>query len=97
MAFIVRKSSTSVKSVSTPTPVSRLQDALDTNFGTLDSDQDGKYVTYDDTTSKFILSTADELLLESVSDNDIPDDFIRTLENEINLSNILSDVDGGTF
>ena len=97
MAFVVRKTSISTRSVSSPTHISRIQDAIDTNFGTLNSNQDGKFVSYDNSLGKFTLSTSDELLSESVSDNDIPDEFITTLENEIDLSNILSLVDGGTF
>lgn len=97
MAIVLRKSATSSRTVTTQTPISRLQDALDTNFGTLDASQDGKYVAYDTSSGKFVLSTADELLLESVSDNDVPDPFVRALENDINLGDLIGNIDGGTF
>lgn len=100
MAIILRKSSTTTtigRTVTSQTPISRLQDALDTNFGTLDASQDGKYVAYDTSLGKFVLSSADELLLESVSDSDVPDPFVRALEDDINLGQIIGNIDGGTF
>ncbi len=97
MAFVVRKSSTPAKSISSPTQISNMRDALDTKFGVLNSVQDGKIVAYDSSTNKFVLETSDSILTEAVSDNDLPDDFVRTLETEINLDTLLTEVDGGVF
>lgn len=70
----------------------------DTDFGTLDETKDGLLVSYDAATNKFILKTPDELLSTSADDNVLPDDFVTTLEGELNLGQIqLDNLDGGSF
>lgn len=70
----------------------------DVNFGDLGPESDGKIVSYDSTTNKFVLITADELLSVSAEDNDIPDEFVTALEGELNLGQIeLDNLDGGSF
>ena len=70
----------------------------DTNFGDLGPLKNGQIVSYDSTTNKFILITADQLLGISAEDDVIPDDFITTLEGELNLGQIqVESLDGGVF
>ena len=97
MSFVVRKQSTTTKKLSSPVQISRMQDALDADFGTLNAVQDGRFVAYNDTTKKFNLKTSDDILLESISDNRFPDGFIGALENQISYGGIIPDIDGGTF
>jgi len=85
----------SVQSVREPSIISEMGD---TDFGTLDATKDGLIVSYDSVNDKFILSTADQLLGVSAEDSDIPDDFVTTLEGELNLGQIQVDnLDGGEF
>ena len=76
---------------------STLQEMGDTNFGTLDSSKDGLFVTYNNDTSLFELISADDLLVRSVEDNDVADQFIEVLEDEIDLGSVSSNIDGGSF
>ena len=69
----------------------------DTDFGILDESQDGKYVVFDHSTNNFKLLSADELLVSSVSDGDLPEDFIDQIEAEIDLGEVNEDIDGGAF
>ena len=52
-------------------------------------------MSYDSATDKFVLVTADELLLTSVSDDDLPDDFIDRLEEELIIP--VTELDAGGF
>ena len=89
--------SRSVNVTSTRQP-SQLEELGDTNFGTLDETKDGMLVSYDSATDKFILITADNVLEDSASDNDLPDVFIDQVEAEVDLGTIaLDDLDGGQF
>jgi len=69
----------------------------DVNFGELDSDQDGKIVSYDSSQNKFVLISADQVLIDSVDDDDVPDDFVRNLEDELDVAALTEGIDGGTF
>lgn len=70
----------------------------DTDFGTLDESKDGMVVSYDAATDKFVLITADDVLIESARDEDIPNDFIEQVEDEIDLGDIqIGELDGGGF
>jgi hypothetical protein len=85
----------SVQSVREPSIISEMGD---TAFGTLDASKDGLIVSYDSGTNKFILKTPDQLLSTSADDNILPDDFVSTLESELNLGQIqLDNLDGGSF
>lgn len=89
------RSKPSVQSVREPSIISEMGD---TDFGTLDATKDGLIVSYDSANDKFILRTADQLLGVSAEDSDIPDDFVTTLEGELNLGQIQVDnLDGGEF
>lgn len=86
---------TNVQSTRQP---SRMGEMGDTDFGELDVTKDGLIVSYDSNTNKFILKTTDELLSTSAEDSDIPDDFVRALEGELNLGQIqIDNLDGGLF
>ena len=75
-----------------------IDELADTDFGTLDASKDGMVVSYDAATDKFILITADDVLIESARDEDIPDDFVEQVENEIDLGDIqIGELDGGGF
>ena len=69
----------------------------DVSFGELDSNQDGKVVSYDSTQNKFVLISADQVLIDSVDDNDVPDDFVRNIEDELDTAALTEGLDGGTF
>ena len=87
----------SINVTSTRQP-SQLEELGDTNFGTLDETKDGMIVSYDSATDKFILITADNVLEDSASDDDLPDVFIDQVESEVDLGTIaLDDLDGGAF
>ena len=84
----------SVNSVREPSIISEMGD---TNFGDLGPVQDGKIVTYDSTSNKFVLVTIDELLSVSAEDNNISDTFVNVLETELNLGQTIDNLDGGLF
>lgn len=89
----VRKLST--QSARQPSIVSEMGDV---DFGTLDATKDGQIVSYNSTTNKFVLITADDLLSVSAEDNDVPDALITALEGELDLGTIqVESLDGGTF
>jgi len=84
-----------VQSVREPSIITEMGDV---DFGTLDATKDGLIVSYNAATNKFILQTPDELLSTSADDSVLPDDFIATLEGELNLGQIqLDNLDGGVF
>ena len=96
---VVRKSpiQETVK-VTTTRSSNSIEELGDTNFGTLDESKDGMIVSYDSKTDKFILITADNVLEESVVDEDLPDVFIDQIEAEVDIGTIaLDDLDGGTW
>jgi hypothetical protein len=99
MAYVIRKSQKSTtRLVDSQTPINRIQDAIDANFGTLDETKDGLFVSYDSQTDKFVLTNSDELLSIAASDQDIPDPFVRVLEGEINLGSLFGqEIDAGEF
>ena len=84
----------SVASIRNP---SRMEEMGDTGFGTLNESKDGMVVSYDNSTDRFILISADDLLETSVEDSDLPDTFISALESEIDLAQIMGDLDGGAW
>lgn len=84
-----------VQSVREPSIISEMGD---TSFGELDASKDGLIVSYDAVTDKFILKTADQLLSASAEDANVPDEFVRALEGELNLGQIqVESLDGGSF
>tara|TARA_A100001201_G_scaffold110866_1_gene94829 strand:+ start:170 stop:589 length:420 start_codon:yes stop_codon:yes gene_type:complete len=88
----VEDTSTAVPSAVFPT---KIRDMNDTSFGTLDSTKDGQLVSYSTTNDKFVLITADDVLVESVADDDLPDAFADQLNDEIDIT--ITSIDGGSF
>jgi hypothetical protein len=96
--LIVKKKTISEKRVTLTRVATDLQLMGDVNFGELGEDKDGLLVSYDAATDKFILVEGDKILLDSISDNDVPDTFVRELEEELRLGQIAVDnLDGGSF
>lgn len=86
------------RKVDSQRPITTLEQMGDANFGILDSSKDNLLVSYDSTTDKFILVSADEILSASAEDLDLPNDFVTQVENELDLGNIqLDNLDGGSF
>lgn len=86
------------KKVASQRPITTLEQMNDANFGTLNASKDNLIVSYDSTTDKFILVSADQILSTSAEDLDLPDNFITQVENELDLGNIqLDNLDGGGF
>lgn len=81
-------------SVTIELPV-ELRDLADVSFGSLDSTKDGFVVAYNETTDKLELMSPDDLLVEAVSDNDLPDDFVAQVVEE--ASALTGSIDGGNF
>ena len=95
---IVKKKTIQEQKVTLSRVATDLQYMGDVNFGELDETKDGLIVSYDSNTNKFVLITADEVLTDAASDNDLPDSFIDAVEEEINLGDIsLQSLDGGAF
>jgi len=72
-----------------------LRELGDVAFGILDESKDGFIVTYNETTDKIELMSPDDLLIEAVSDNDLPDEFVAQVVEE--ASSLTGSVDGGSF
>ena len=82
MASIVVKKSANPRSVTSQLQRTKLSDMTDASFGTLDASSDGKFVSYDESIKKFTLVSADDLLVVSIEDDDLPDEFFSAA-NEI--------------
>lgn len=85
---------TSVQAVRQPSIVSEMGD---TDFGELGAAKDGQIVSYDSVSNRFVLITADDLLGVSVEDEALPQEFLNTLEQELQVGEFQGDVDGGGF
>lgn len=96
---ITVKSSTrqTASTIQTTLQPSRIAEMADTNFGNLGPAQDGHYVFFDHATQKFELMSADDLLSSAVSDQNLSDDFITQIETQIDLGDISTNLDGGSF
>lgn len=95
---IAKKKESKNISVSLTRQPSQIEEMADVDFGTLDASKDGLIVSYDSNSNRFVLKTADQLLQTSSEDGDLPDEFVRSLEGELNLGQIqLETLDGGSF
>jgi hypothetical protein len=95
---IVRKKTISEKKVTLSRVATDLQYMGDVDFGSLTEDKDGLLVAYDSASDKFILVDGDRLLLDSASDQDLPDQFVIEVEDELSLGQIaIENLDGGAF
>lgn len=94
-SIVVLKKPTTARKVASLRPVSSVEELNDVNIS---SPQDGHVLVYDSSTDGFTLVDPDSLLTQSVSDNDLPDEFISQLESELDLGQIQVDtLDGGGF
>jgi hypothetical protein len=95
---IARKKEVKTSTVESIRQPSSIQDMGDTAFGQLDATKDNLLVSYDSGSNKFILMTADELLSVAAEDKDLPDAFVKQVEQEVDLGEIsVTSFDGGTF
>ena len=93
----VTRKVTGTAKVQSTKPVRELQDATDTDFGTLSDAVDGQVVSWDNNTGKFVLVDADTILGRSSEDGELSDEFITQIETQIDLGDAQGDVDGGPF
>jgi hypothetical protein len=95
---ITKRNGAKTSSIQSAREPSVIREMGDTDFGELNASKDGLIVSYDAGTNKFVLKSSDELLSTSVEDNNIPDEFVRALEGELNLGQIqVENLDGGVF
>lgn len=75
----------------------RLRQLNDSELGTL-SEKNKQLLQYDHSQRKFVLVTANTILVNASSGGDISDALVTTLEEEIDAANLEFDgVDGGSF
>lgn len=92
---VVSKKDTTSKSVLTTRTVTVFEELTGVD---VPNPQDGFVLVYDSSSGNFVLVDPDVVLSESVSDRDLPDDFITQLESELSLGQISVDtLDGGSF
>lgn len=76
----------------------RIRDLDNANFGTLNVNTNSHVISYNFSTNSFVLISADNILQNSVTDNDLPNNFIDVIESEIDSNNLnFRVVDGGSF
>jgi len=91
----VTSTSTSIVNIIENVEFAELRRLRDVNFGDLDSSKDGFIVSYNETSDKLELISADDLLVEAVADNDLPDVFVEQVVEE--ASSLTGSIDGGSF
>jgi len=91
----VTSKSTSIVNITENVEFTELRRLRDVNFGDLDSSKDGFIVSYNETSDKLELISADDLLVEAVEDNDLPDAFVEQVVEE--ASSLTASIDGGSF
>ena len=91
----VTSKSTSIVNITENVEFTELRRLRDVNFGDLDSSKDGFIVSYNETSDKLELISADDLLVEAVKDNDLPDAFVEQVVEE--ASSLTGSIDGGSF
>ena len=75
----------------------RLRDLNDTDFDPLNQSKNKNVMRYNHSTGKFDVIDADIVLSKS-SETPLPDDFVDTVESEIDVNNItFTGIDGGVF
>ena len=76
----------------------RLRDTTDSDLKPLGSPKNKQLLKYNATTDEFDLISADQILSVSVSDDDLPDDFIDQIEVEVDPNKMFFyDLNAGTF
>lgn len=75
----------------------RFRDLNDTDFGLLNQAKNKNIMRYNHSTGKFDVIDAD-IVLSKASETPLPDDFVDTVESEIDINNItFTGIDGGSF
>ena len=76
----------------------RLRDTTDADVMPLGSTKNRYLLKYNATTDEFDMISADDILSVSVSDDDLPDDFIDQIEVEVDPNKMFFyDLNAGTF
>lgn len=76
----------------------RLRNLTDTNLSELSNLKNKNLVRYNNTTNRFELFSANELLVTSTTDGNVSGSFVQQLEQEIDTSDVIvRDLDAGTF
>jgi len=75
---------------------STIREMGDVDFYPLNNSKDGYSVMYDSQTNRFMLMSADDVLVTS-TETPVPDVFITQLEQQINLGDVIDSIDGGVF
>lgn len=75
----------------------RFRDLNDTDFNPLNQSKNKNVIRYNHSTGKFDMIDAD-IVLSKASETPLPDDFVDTVESEIDVNNItFTGIDGGVF
>lgn len=94
----VRTKTQQTKNVQFTRTATRFEQLTDSTFGDLAERTQNGILAYNSATDKFVLIDEDSLLSAAASDGDLPDDFIREIEDEVNLGDVaIQSLDGGTF
>lgn len=68
------------------------------DFGTLNGTKNKHLIKYNATSEKFEMISADNLLSNAATDNDLPDEFINVVELQVDPDSLTFEgADGGTF
>lgn len=77
----------------------RFRDMSNVNLGSLNASKNKSLVKYNSSTGEFNLISMDSVLVSpEVLDNDLPDIFVETVEEQIDAANLeFGGIDGGSF
>ena len=77
----------------------RFRDISNQNFGALGDSKNNNLVRYNAPIERYTLESEDNILASAqVLDGDLPDDFVTTIENQMDAANLdFSGLDGGSF
>ena len=77
----------------------RFRDISNQNFGVLGDSKNNNLVRYNAPIERYTLESEDNILASAqVLDGDLPDDFVTTIENQMDAANLdFSGLDGGSF
>lgn len=67
-------------------------------FGTLNGSKNKHLIKYNATSETFEMISADNLLLNAATDNDLPNEFVNLVESQVDPNSLTFEgADGGTF
>jgi hypothetical protein len=73
----------------------RLRDSSDADFPSLKATKNNHVIRYNSSNDSFDMVSIDSITNVASEDGDLPDNFVDTLEQKINLT--FSTLDGGNF